>query len=218
MTDPGLSIAAAAGLFTFAAALGWISGRFAPRRARATRPEPAPLEQRPVVRVDPPVLPRVGTPRRTLEVLNRELEAALKRCADLEQQVAHVSERAGRRATEIRNFEARMQDLTLLAAELDRRDARIAALQQALADAQRDASLSERVRLAEENARLRSEVDWREFVIRELEPEAERRAQALKQARVRAAGLVAQLAERDALVRRLRAAQTGAATAAAAAA
>lgn len=121
-----------------------------------------------------------------------------RRIVELEEQLQATVERLGRRTTEIRNLEARVRHLdplvasgmTALRSVTEERDR----AQAALRDAQTELSV------------LRDEIEWRDYVIRDLEPVAERLDDARRDARSRETALAKQLAARDAEVLRLRAA------------
>lgn len=102
---------------------------------------------------------------RTLVRLREEnvtLQAKLTRA---ESDVREVSERLARRVTDARNLEARVRTLEPLADQLKQHVARLAEARTATA-----AAISER-------DRLRGEVEWRDYVIRDVEPLAARVAE-----------------------------------------
>ncbi|MCG3134509.1 MAG: hypothetical protein HMLKMBBP_01816 [Planctomycetes bacterium] len=102
---------------------------------------------------------------RTLVTLREENVTLASKLRKAESDVRELADRLGRRVTGMRNLEAHVKSLEPLADQVKQRDGWLAEARAAAAAA------------TAERDRLRAEVDWREFVIRDMEPLAARVAE-----------------------------------------
>jgi septal ring factor EnvC (AmiA/AmiB activator) len=153
----------------------------------------------PEVAPAPPAARASDAPAATLADARRELDAQAHRLSEVEKQLRSTLERLGRRTTEVRNLEARLKVMDPMVEQVRQRDLWLDEARKEVrkAAAERDAEAERRKALETDLAALRKEVDWRDYVIRDLEAMPE---QLVRMRRDHAAAL----AERDAEIARLR--------------
>lgn len=178
--------------------------------ARAAVPAPAelPAPVVPVAKVPAgPATPLTDKYLATaLTEARRELEEKSARVDDLETQLRTTLERLGRRTTEVRNLESRVRVLDPIVEQVRQRDQWLDESRKEVRKSQSDldAEADRRRSIQADVAALRKEIDWRDYVIKDLEkiPEQLREREALI-VRLRKDHAAA-LAERDAEIVRLR--------------
>ncbi|MCE9634510.1 MAG: hypothetical protein K8T90_02290 [Planctomycetes bacterium] len=143
----------------------------------------------------------------TLSEARREIEEKTARIEDLETQLRTTLERLGRRTTEVRNLESRVKVLDPIVEQVRQRDHWLDEARKETRKSQTDLDYEadRRKSIESDITALRKEIDWRDYVIRDMEklPEQlrEREAMILRLRKDH----VAALAERDAEISRLRA-------------